>query len=40
MLSDLDDGLKGTKNITDDWDRRTNKTYLELLIRKEIMNNM
>jgi len=27
-------------HITDDWDRRTNNTYLELLIRKEILNNM
>jgi dynein heavy chain len=27
-------------HITDDWDRRTNNTYLEMLIRKEIMNNM
>jgi len=27
-------------HITDDWDRRTNKTYLEVLIRPEIMTQM
>jgi len=27
-------------HITDDWDRRTNTTYLEMLIRKEILDNM
>lgn len=27
-------------HITDDWDRRTNNTYLKCLIKEEIMNNM
>jgi dynein heavy chain len=27
-------------HITDNWDRRTNETYLAVLIRKEIMDNM
>lgn len=27
-------------HITDDWDRRTNGTYLEVLIRPEIMTQM
>jgi len=27
-------------HITDDWDRRTNRTYLEVLIRPEIMTQM
>jgi len=27
-------------HITDDWDRRTNSTYLEVLIRPEILNGM
>lgn len=27
-------------HITDDWDRRTNNTYLEVLIRPEIMTQM
>jgi len=27
-------------HITDDWDRRTNRTYLEMIIRPEIMTQM
>lgn len=27
-------------HITDDWDWRTNNTYLKVLIRPELMNNM
>lgn len=27
-------------HITDDWDRRTNNSYLEELIRPELLNNM
>lgn len=27
-------------HITDDWDRRTNNTYLKVLIRPEIMQSM
>ena len=27
-------------HITDDWDRRTNNTYLKILIRPEILSNM
>lgn len=27
-------------HITDDWDRRTNRTYLEVVIRQEIMTQM
>ena len=25
-------------HITDDWDRRTNRTYLEVLIKPELLN--
>jgi dynein heavy chain len=27
-------------HITDDWDRRTNRTYLEVLIKPEILTGM
>ena len=27
-------------HITDDWDRRTNRTYLEVIIQPEIMRQM
>jgi dynein heavy chain len=27
-------------HITDDWDRRTNNTYLKVLVRPELLNNM
>lgn len=27
-------------HITDDWDRRTNNTYLKVLIKPDLLNNM